>query len=220
MKPIIEHDNYYHIYNRGNNYEDIFREEKDYLHFLDLLEIYILPVAEIYAWCLMKNHFHLLVRIKEDHEIGYLNLKNVKSEDSRIKWKTYQKDESSEFFKKKPNPIQQFKHIFNSYSSWFNRKHGRRGSLFEFNYKRKLVNNQKQLINIILYIHFNPVHHGFVNYFIEYPWSSYFSVFSDENSLINKNDVIKFFEDEENFKYMHKSKMNTFSQTLEGLEME
>ncbi|MCK5029485.1 MAG: transposase [Bacteroidales bacterium] len=60
MKPLLEYDKYYHIYNRGNNYEDIFIDEKYYQHFLYLLEIYIDSMADIYAWCLMKNHFHLL----------------------------------------------------------------------------------------------------------------------------------------------------------------
>lgn len=60
---------YYHIYNRGNNREDLFRTAGNYQHFLHLYEKYIVPVAETYAWVLMKNHFHLLVKIKEVKEI-------------------------------------------------------------------------------------------------------------------------------------------------------
>jgi REP element-mobilizing transposase RayT len=53
----------YHIYNRGNNREDIFREERNYDYFLSLYARHIGPVAETYAYCLLKNHFHLLVRV-------------------------------------------------------------------------------------------------------------------------------------------------------------
>ncbi len=74
MKPLLEYGKYYHIYNRGNNYENIFNENSDYEHFLRIYDIYISTVAETFAWCLMKNHFHILVRIKEDHEIGFLGL--------------------------------------------------------------------------------------------------------------------------------------------------
>jgi REP element-mobilizing transposase RayT len=56
---------YYHIYNRGNNRENLFREERNYRYFFDLYAKYVEIVAETYAYCLMRNHFHLLVRIKE-----------------------------------------------------------------------------------------------------------------------------------------------------------
>ena len=62
-EPIVP-EQYYHIYNRGNNKEDIFIEEKNYSYFLGLMKKYILPVADIFAYCLLKNHFHLLVKTK------------------------------------------------------------------------------------------------------------------------------------------------------------
>lgn len=84
MKVPIEYGKYYHIYNRGNNYENIFINSEDYLHFLSIYEIYINPIAETFAWCLMKNHFHILVRIKDESNIGYLNSDNMKSEDPSV----------------------------------------------------------------------------------------------------------------------------------------
>jgi putative transposase len=56
---------YYHIYNRGNNRESLFVEERNYAHFLALYAKYIQPIAETFGYCLLRNHFHLLVRIKE-----------------------------------------------------------------------------------------------------------------------------------------------------------
>ncbi|MEJ2710695.1 MAG: transposase [Anaerolineales bacterium] len=55
----------YHIYNRGNNRADIFREERNYTYFLQLYARHIAPIAETYAYCLLKNHFHLLIRVKD-----------------------------------------------------------------------------------------------------------------------------------------------------------
>ena len=66
---IIEPGRYYHIYNRGINSCNLFEENTNYEHFLRLYEKYIHPIADTYAWCLMKNHFHFLVRIKEEREI-------------------------------------------------------------------------------------------------------------------------------------------------------
>ena len=203
MKPPLEYGKYYHIYNRGNNYENIFIEEADYLHFLNIYDVYISPIADIYAWCLMKNHFHILVRIKDESKIGFLNSDNSKSEDPSIKWKTYDVENQDKKFVKKPIPTQQFKHLFNAYSRWFNIRHNRRGSLFEKNYERKLVNNQKQFTNLVVYIHNNPVKHGFVEHTIEYPWTSYLSIISKETTKIKREELVGYFDDVENFKYLH-----------------
>ena len=56
---------YFHIYNRGNNGEDIFLEARNYAYFLKLYQKYICPIADTYAYCLLKNHFHFLIRIKD-----------------------------------------------------------------------------------------------------------------------------------------------------------
>jgi hypothetical protein len=61
--PLIS-EQYYHIYNCGNNGENLFFEERNYPYFLKLYAKYIYPVTNTYAYCLMKNHFHLLVRMK------------------------------------------------------------------------------------------------------------------------------------------------------------
>lgn len=63
-EPIIA-DKFYHIYNRGNNKGDIFFEEKNYNYFLNLIKFHLTPVTEIYAYCILKNHFHILARTKE-----------------------------------------------------------------------------------------------------------------------------------------------------------
>ena len=82
-EPII-HGNYYHIYNRGNNGIDVFLETENYYHFLRLYAKYIEPVAETFAWCLLKNHFHILVRIKEKGEINKDNLRYNTTEEPKI----------------------------------------------------------------------------------------------------------------------------------------
>jgi REP element-mobilizing transposase RayT len=59
----------YHIYNRGNNRENLFVETRNYAYFLDLYVRHIEPIAETFAYCLMKNHFHLLVQIKDGDNV-------------------------------------------------------------------------------------------------------------------------------------------------------
>ncbi|OYT14943.1 MAG: hypothetical protein B7C24_15660 [Bacteroidetes bacterium 4572_77] len=55
----------YHIYNQGNNREKLFYNRAHYLFFLRKVNTYILPYADVLAWCLMPNHFHLMVLVRE-----------------------------------------------------------------------------------------------------------------------------------------------------------
>ncbi len=66
MIPTLQPGETYHIYNRGNNKEKLFLEERNYVYFLGKYHKYIDPVAVTYAYCLMSNHFHLLVKIAEN----------------------------------------------------------------------------------------------------------------------------------------------------------
>ena len=58
--PPLAYDGYYHIYNRGNNRENIFKETRNYRYFLTLYAKHIEPVADTFAYCLLPNHFHWL----------------------------------------------------------------------------------------------------------------------------------------------------------------
>ena len=60
----LEYGEYYHIFGRGNNREKIFFEERNYPYFLSLYGRYIVPVADTYAYCLLRNHFHRLYRCR------------------------------------------------------------------------------------------------------------------------------------------------------------
>jgi len=61
----FEDGHIYHIYNQGNNRQKIFFDRENYLFFLRKVKTYILPYADIFAWCLMPNHFHFMVLVNE-----------------------------------------------------------------------------------------------------------------------------------------------------------
>ena len=59
----LEEGCFYHIYNRGNNKENIFYDDSDYAKFTELIKKYLLEYAEFHSMVLMPNHFHMLIRI-------------------------------------------------------------------------------------------------------------------------------------------------------------
>ncbi|HZJ36340.1 MAG TPA: hypothetical protein VFD29_06925, partial [Gillisia sp.] len=101
---VLSQGNYYHIYNRGNNGEPLFFEEENYIYFLKLFDKYISPIAETYAWCLMKNHFHFLVYLKSEEEIDISQLTYKTSTQPKI-----------------VSASRQFSHCFNSYAQTINK---------------------------------------------------------------------------------------------------
>jgi len=191
----LKHDTYYHIYNRGINSETLFREKTNYEHFLGLYSEHITPVAETFAWVLMKNHFHFLVRILAPEEIGFIKPKEGKE---HIVYPE----------KKKYNPTQQFGNLFNAYAKAFNNKYNRTGSLFESPFRRLVVDNEQYFRRLVYYIHNNPVHHGFCETIQEYPWSSYFSILSVKPTKLNRDKVIRWFNSESEFVEFHQTKQD------------
>ena len=64
VEPILPGGTF-HIYNRGNNREILFPEKRNYVYFIRQVQKYLPDIAEIYAYCLLPNHFHLALRIKD-----------------------------------------------------------------------------------------------------------------------------------------------------------
>ena len=175
-QDFLEKGYFYHIYNRGNNKENLFFEEDNYIYFLNLVSKYLLPIADIYAYCLLENHFHILLKIKEQSEISNNKLHL------------------------------HFSNLFNSYSKSINKKYNREGSLFKERYKRKRITDEKYLIQNIIYIHLNPMKHGFVDDFSKYSHSSYNAVISDRATKLKREDVLGLFEGKVNFIEAHNQK--------------
>jgi len=183
---ILEPGNYYHIYNRGINGCNLFIDNNNFEYFIKLFEKYLLPVTDIYAWVLMKNHFHFLVRIHEGKE--------------------FRVQDGS---KSNKPPHQHFSNLFNAYTKAFNKRHERTGSLFEKNFHRKQIKDIRYLQNVVMYIHQNPVHHSFCEYASDYPWSSYNTIVSMNNTKLKRDIVVGWFDDIGNFIDSHDLRRET-----------
>jgi len=169
---------FYHVYNRGINGEDIFREYVNYLYFLRLYHKYIDPIGDTYAYCLLKNHFHFLIRIFDPDRVPYPYVKVT-------------------------DPSLAFSHMFNSYAQSFNKMFERTGGLFQTPFKRKLIEDEEYFRQIIYYIHNNPVKHGFSDSMNDYPWSSFQTLISLKGSRENDSPLVGFFDSKMDFIRFH-----------------
>ncbi|MDR0398060.1 MAG: transposase [Candidatus Nomurabacteria bacterium] len=131
-------DTYYHVYNRGIDGMELFRDEDDHRYFEYLIMRCLSPkplkdsfgreyrnfygLVRLHAYCLMPNHYHLLVWQKESGLI-------------------------SKFISAVCIP----------YGMYFNKKYKRQGTIFESKYKAVRVETDPQLMHVSRYIHLNPV---------------------------------------------------------------
>ena len=110
---------------------------------------------------------------------------------------------------------QQFSNLFNAYAKAFNKKYDRRGALFIDYVKRKPVEDRDYFMNLIRYIHYNPVHHGFCNLLHNWYYTSYHAFLSDKPSIIEREMILKFFDGKENFIKYHDSEPLRFDNDIE-----
>ncbi len=108
----MEPGQFYHIYNRGNNREIIFKEEKNYYYFMTNFNKYVNNIVDTFSYCLMPNHFHFLVRIKD--------IENNKTKGGLT------------FIDKC------FRDFFITYAKAINNNYNRTGALFQQKFKKKL----------------------------------------------------------------------------------
>ncbi len=62
----LEKDHFYHIYNRGINRSNIFSNDENKRYFLQLYHKYLSPEDSTFAYCLLQNHFHMVIRVETD----------------------------------------------------------------------------------------------------------------------------------------------------------
>jgi REP element-mobilizing transposase RayT len=171
----------YHIYSRGNNRENVFFEERNYPYFLRLYGEHIQPIAETYAYCLMRNHFHLLIRVRDQEEVAAIQGQSAANR----------------------KPSQCYSNLLNAYTRSVNQSHGRTGSLFERPFGRKLVTADSYLSWLVIYIHCNPQKHRFVADFREWPYSSYHSLLAAKPTRLRREEVLAWFGGVAGFVALH-----------------
>lgn len=129
---------WYHVMNRGRRSETIFSEQKDYHRFIDLLkESCELWNVRISAYCLMPNHYHLLIQTPDG------NLSRC------------------------------MRHINAVYTQRYNRAHRCEGQLFRGRFKSILIDGDAYLLQVVRYIHRNPLRSNLTKGLGNYKWCSH-----------------------------------------------
>lgn len=158
-------NNVYHVYNQGNNQQQLFYADNDYKRFLELFSSYVLPYADVLAWCLIPNHYHFMLSVKENCvpvKQGNIMLDSVSNG---------------------------FRNLSGAYAHAYNKAHQKSGSVFRPKTKSKNLSDDRDsmsYLNCFYYIHQNAWRHGIVSHVSLWKYSSYhFYVGTRKQSICN-----------------------------------
>jgi putative transposase len=176
-------DQLYHIYNRGNNKQTIFFSDDNYIFFLQKIRKYIMSVCDILNYCLMPNHFHIIIYATEKT----LQTKKVGQQERNVL-------------------SEGIRNLLSSYTQAINVQNKTTGSLFQQNTKSKCLSEGDSNYGPLCfhYIHQNPWKAGLVDKMEEWKYSSFSDYAGLRNgTLCNKElafqlldlDAIRFYED-------------------------
>ena len=182
ITPILG-GSYYHIFNRGINRQILFYQIRNYDYFLRLIDQFLSDYIHLLAYCLLPNHFHLILKVKEKI---ILNSKEIYDEESIGK-----------------TVVQQLKRLFITYSMAINKQEHREGILFDPKYKRIEIEDNDYLLYAIFYTHFNPEKHKVSQNFRNYEYSSYSAICEGSKSLADREYVLELFDDLHGFITYH-----------------
>lgn len=187
---------YYHIYHHAIGKENLFLSDENYRYFLRQYSKYLHEVSDTFCYCLMPNHFHFLIRIKELSTLDHIHQSEPRNQTmSRL-------GESGapsvhEFV------MLRFKHFLNGYAQAYNRMYDRKGGLFLKSLKRKIVAEGDYFLQLVRYIHHNPVHHGFKQKPEDWPYSSFHSILSEKETKLSRAELLDWFGSKKEFILMH-----------------
>lgn len=144
--------------------------EKDFL--LNLIKRYSgLYFVEIMDFCLMGNHFHLLVKMIPEH--------NYSDEDIQKRYEAFYGDESVfapgwiPSLRAKLCSLSEFvREIKVNFARYYNKRHNRRGYFWGDRFKSVIIEKGETLINCLAYIDLNPIRAGIVSRPEDYRWNS------------------------------------------------
>jgi REP element-mobilizing transposase RayT len=174
---VLQPGSSYHIFNRGVNGQTIFLQRRNYEHFIYLYARHIQPVADTCAFCLLPNHFHLLIRVREMTGDGAAPEPRAAS--------------------------QAFSNLFNAYAKAINKAFRRTGPLFERPFKRIPVADEAYFARLVVYIHQNPQRHGLIDDYRAWPFSSYAIFTGDRPSFVSQDLLSAWFGDVQGYRSAH-----------------
>ncbi len=183
----LEPEKIYHYYHHAVGNDNLFFQERNYTYFLQKYAEHLHGIFETYCYCLLPNHFHFLVKVRQLSELEqpllHLNQSKMRLSD------------------KLAHKVGSFQ---SAYAKAISKQEDRRGALFVQSFGRKEITTPNYFRRAVHYIHKNAVHHGIVRDMGDWPHTSYHSYLSSKHSRLKREQVMDEFGGQRCFIDYHK----------------
>jgi putative transposase len=207
FKAHFEFQKHYHILFRSIDGVPLFKREKEHFFFLEKWKRFTDPVFETWAYSLLNNHTHFIIKVRQQEEV--IQTLRTLTEDAKTK-------AIREFLAKKEDSLigpiieRQINSFMVSFANTYNNIIERKGGLFQQPFRRSLIASDTHIQQAIVYVHANGQKHGIVKDFKEHHYNSYHAILSREEILVNAKAVLDFFEGTEKFISIHAEQVAYF----------
>jgi putative transposase len=205
--PLIPGETY-HIFNYAVGRDLFFICEDNYWFFLRKIKKWLLPVADIYAYSLILNHFHLVLKIKSRNELAGVLYTQLKKKYCVSRYLHIEDGEKQQLIIR-DLIVEQFSHCFNSYAQAYNKVYKRKGALFRQSFKRTRLSSRPDITKAICSIHNLPVADGLTLNPKAWRFSSYPALTGMTSTFIKCDEVKELFGGTEKLISTHEQWLKT-----------
>ncbi len=189
------HGNFYHVFNRASGKQLLFKEVQNYYYFLNRFHYHLSDYVTLHVWCLIPNHFHFLIQIKEEEDMRPIH-------------------KNADLHKIITN---KFKNFFLSYSMSFKLMFEQSSNVFSQKYKHVRLYKEDDLRQVLMYLHRNPKHHN-IGDWQNFRWSSYKEILHANSKNENACFIINLFSGKAEYVKAHLAYAEEGSEPLKGSE--
>jgi putative transposase len=208
LKAAFIPNKHYHIVFKSIDGLLLFRSDADYSVFLQRFYKFTNLAVENWAYCLLNNHAHFIVKLKTHEEV----IRNITDIDLAVQTVAMKKllvnsNDESVFDEMLERQLNSFMVSFVNYTK---NKYGHNGGVFQKPFKRVVITTDAHLQQAIVYVHANSVKHNISNDYERYIYSSYISISKNTNTYCEREKVIDFFGGANKFVELHTAQVKYY----------
>jgi putative transposase len=198
--------NFYHVICKSINKNLLFLNDNNRTYFLKKYQLYLSDYTDTYAWCMLNNHVHWLIKVKEEKDITAY-LQGLEDEKLTVTQRRFISGEPVT-----PDELleRQYNSFFVSYTRSYNIMYTRKGNLFDRSFRRIAIADDRHLTQAIVYIHANTVKHSIMKDFTAYRWSSYQAILSERPTNVKRREVLDWFGGKDKFIEIHQQQLEYY----------
>lgn len=208
LRAIFYPEAYYHIVCKSIDGLLLFKSAYDYKNFQERFKKFMGGFLDIWSFCFIPNHAHLIVKFKSIESIDlYLETLAVEKRTKAMELFCTNKEENHIYNSMVERQMNSF---LASYANYVSTQYNRQGGIFQKPFKRIQIEEDAHLQQAVIYVNANAQKHCMVADYKNYNYSSYNNILQKDQYNLDAKSVLEFFGGIEKFIEIHELQVAYF----------